>query len=62
MATIEGQISVNIAREENGAKVDLEGDGLYSTVHTNVPFRCHREHTPHVHELSCNIHIVLQRE
>lgn len=44
MATIEGQVSVSVAREENRAKVDFEGDGLHPTVHTDVPLRC-RRHT-----------------
>lgn len=37
MAPIQGQVSVNVAREKHRAEVNLQGDGLYSTVHTDVP-------------------------
>ena len=40
MATIEGQVGVSVARKEDGAEVDLEGDGLHPTVHTDIPLRC----------------------
>lgn len=40
MATVEGQIGVGVAREENGAEIDLESDGLYPTIHTDIPLRC----------------------
>lgn len=42
MATVEGQVSVGVAGEENRTKVDLEGDCLHPTVHTNVPLRWER--------------------
>lgn len=37
VATIQGQICVGVAREEHGAKVDLQGDGLNPAVNTDVP-------------------------
>lgn len=48
MATVEGQVSVKVAREENGAKVDFKGDGLNSTVYTNVSFRWNTPTHTHV--------------
>ena len=43
MATIEGKVSVGIAREEDGAEVDFEGHGLHPTVHTDIPLRCKKQ-------------------
>lgn len=40
MATIECQICVSVARKKHWAEVDLEGDGLHPTVHTDIPLRC----------------------
>lgn len=40
MATIEGQVSVGVARKENRAEVDFEGDGLHPTVHADIPLSC----------------------
>lgn len=37
MAPIQGQVSVSVAREKHRAEVNLQSDGLYSTVHTDVP-------------------------
>ena len=37
VVTVQGQICVRVAREEHGAEVDLQGDGLNTTVHTDVP-------------------------
>lgn len=37
MVTVQGQICVSVAREEHGAEVDLQGDGLNPAVHTDVP-------------------------
>lgn len=39
MATIEGQVRIRVAREENRAEVDFEGDGLHPAVHADVPLR-----------------------
>lgn len=44
MTTVEGQVSVGVAGKEDGAEVDLEGDGLHPTVHTDIPLSC-RTHT-----------------
>lgn len=40
VATVQGQIGVGVAREKHRAEVDLQGDGLNSTVHTDVPLTC----------------------
>lgn len=40
VATIEGQVSVGVAGEEDRTEVDFEGDGLHPTVHTDIPLRC----------------------
>ena len=37
VATVQGQVCVGVAGEEHGAEVDLQGDGLNPTVHTDVP-------------------------
>lgn len=37
VASIEGQVGVGVSREEDGAEVDLEGDGLHSAVDADVP-------------------------
>lgn len=37
VVTVQGQICVGVAGEEHGAEVDLQGDGLNSAVHTDVP-------------------------
>lgn len=47
MATIEGHVGVCIARKEDRAEVDLEGDGLHPTVDTDIPLRC-KTHTGQV--------------
>lgn len=39
MASIEGQVSVNVTRKEDGAEVDLKGDGLHATVNADIPLR-----------------------
>lgn len=39
MATVEGQVSVSVTRKEDGAEVDLEGDGLHATVNADIPLR-----------------------
>lgn len=48
VASIEGQVSVGVSGEEDGAEVDLEGDGLHSAVDTDVPLSCKRAHK-HLH-------------
>lgn len=40
MATIEGKVRVGVARKENRAEIDLEGDGLHPAVHADIPLRC----------------------
>lgn len=40
MATIEGQVGVGVAGEEDRAEVEFEGDGLHPTVHADIPLRC----------------------
>lgn len=43
--TVEGQVSVGVTRKEDGAEVDLKGDGLHATVNADVPLRWNqREH------------------
>lgn len=42
MATIKGQISVSVAREENRTEIDLECDCLDPAVHTDVSLSCKR--------------------
>lgn len=37
VASIEGQVGVGVPGEEDGAEVDLEGDGLHSAVDADVP-------------------------
>jgi len=49
MATIEGHVSVCVARKEDRAEVDLEGDGLHPTVHTDIPLRCKTHTQTQVH-------------
>lgn len=49
MATVEGQVGVGVAREEDGAEVDLEGDRLHAAVHADVPLRCKRHTSKHRH-------------
>lgn len=39
MPTVEGQVSVSVTRKEDGAKVDLKGDGLHAAVNADVPLR-----------------------
>lgn len=40
MATVEGQVSVSIARKKDRAEIDLEGNGLHPTVDTDIPLSC----------------------
>lgn len=37
MASVQCQVSVSIAGEKHWAEINLQSDGLYSTVHTDVP-------------------------
>lgn len=37
VAPVQGQVCVGVAREEHGAEVDLQGDGLNPAVHADVP-------------------------
>lgn len=37
MVTVQGQIRIGVAGEQNRAEVDLQGDGLHAAVHADVP-------------------------
>lgn len=37
VASVEGQVGVGVSGEEDGAEVDLEGDGLHPAVDADVP-------------------------
>lgn len=39
VATVEGQVSVGVARKEDWAEVDLQGDGLHPAVNADIPLR-----------------------
>lgn len=40
VVTVQGQVGVSVARKQYGAEVDLDGDGLNSAVHVDVPLTC----------------------
>lgn len=44
MPTVESQVSIRVAGEQDGAEVDFECDGLNSTVHTDISLRW-KKHT-----------------
>lgn len=43
MATVESQVGVSVAGKEDGAEVDLEGEGLHPAVHTDVSLGCNKK-------------------
>lgn len=47
MAPIQGQVSVSVAREKHRAEVNLQSDGLYSTVHADVPLSYRKKSSFH---------------
>lgn len=40
VSSVEGQVSVSVARKEDRAEVDLKGDGLHAAVNADIPLRC----------------------